>query len=151
VRRATEYEHNLLMPLGLTIFVLSFVLIASTAGPYLTRPSKIERVSINSANQVQPVTIDMNLASDLMQKRCSKCHNLDRVVGGRKDARGWLTTVNRMRKMPGADISETDAQMIVAYLAAQSPSWNSGTGMQMEVARACGSALRASPHSGSRI
>jgi mono/diheme cytochrome c family protein len=35
-----------------------------------------------------------------------------------------------------ADISETDAQMIVAYLAAQSPSSDSGTGIQMEVARA---------------
>ncbi|HEX3374724.1 MAG TPA: photosystem P840 reaction-center cytochrome c-551 [Edaphobacter sp.] len=35
-----------------------------------------------------------------------------------------------------ADISETDAQMIVAYLAAQSPSPDSGTGIQMEVARA---------------
>lgn len=136
VARYYKNQHNLLMPLGLTIFVLSFVLIASTAGPYLTRPSKIERVSINSATQVQPITIDMNLASDLMQKRCSKCHNLDRVVGARKDARGWLATVNRMRTMPGADISETDAQMIVGYLAAQSPSRDSGTGAQMEVARA---------------
>src|SRR6201981_308034 len=125
VARFYKNQHNLLMPLGLTIFVLSFVLIASTAGPYLTRRSKIERVSINSAAQVSPAAIDMNLVSDLMQKRCSKCHNLDRVVGARKDARGWLATVNRMRTMPGADISETDAQMIVGYLTAQSLSRDS--------------------------
>jgi hypothetical protein len=57
-----------------------FVLIASTAGPYLTRTSKVERVSIDPAGS-ELVTIDLNQASDLMQKRCSKCHNLDRVVG----------------------------------------------------------------------
>ena len=34
VARYYKNQHNLLMPLGLTIFVLSFVLIASTAGPY---------------------------------------------------------------------------------------------------------------------
>jgi len=81
IARYYTNQQNLLMPIGLTIFVLSFVLIASTAGPYLARPSKIEHVSINPGVQAQPVAIDMNEASDLMQKRCSKCHNLDRVVG----------------------------------------------------------------------
>ena len=37
IARYYRNQHNLLMPLGLTIFVLSFVLIASTAGPYLVR------------------------------------------------------------------------------------------------------------------
>jgi uncharacterized membrane protein len=120
----------------LTIFVLSFVLIASTAGPYLARPSKIERVAINPEVQAQPVPIDMNEASDLMQKRCSKCHNLDRVVGARKDAHGWMRTVERMRAIPGAGISDTDAQMIVSYLVSQNPVQDSGSAAKMEVARA---------------
>jgi ferredoxin-NADP reductase len=136
VARFYKNQHNLLMPIGLTIFVLSFVLIASTAGPYLARPSKIERVSINPAVQAQPVAIDVNQASDLMQKRCSKCHNLDRVVGARKDAHGWMRTVERMRAMPGADISDTDAQMIVSYLVSQIPAQDSGSAAKMEVARA---------------
>jgi len=85
IARYYKNQHGLLMPIGLTIFVLAFVLIGSTAGPYLARPSKIEQVSIDPA-RVPPVTIDLNQASELMQKRCSKCHNLDRAVGARKDA-----------------------------------------------------------------
>ena len=136
IARYYNNQQNLLMPIGLTIFVLSFVLIASTAGPYLARPSKIERVAINPEVQAQPVAIDMNLASDLTQKRCSKCHNLDRVVGARKDAHGWMRTVERMRDMPGAGISDTDAQMIVSYLVSQNPVQDSGSAAKMEVARA---------------
>ena len=71
VARFYKNQHNLLIPIGLMIFVLSFVLIASTAGPYLARPSKIERVSINPAVnpavRAQPVAIDVNQASDLVQ------------------------------------------------------------------------------------
>ena len=135
IARYYKNQHGLLMPIGLIIFVLAFVLIGSTAGPYLARTSKIEQVSIDPA-RVPPVTIDLNQASDLMQKRCSKCHNLDRAVGARKDARGWLATVNRMRAMPAAGISETDAQTIVSYLASQNRPEGSGIAARMEVARA---------------
>jgi ferredoxin-NADP reductase/mono/diheme cytochrome c family protein len=135
IARYYKNQHGLLLPIGLTIFVLAFVLIASTAGPYLARASKIERVSIDPA-QAEPVTIDLNQASALMQKRCSKCHNLDRVVGARKDAQGWLATVDRMRAMPSAEISDADARMIVSYLASQSRTQASGAAARMEVARA---------------
>ena len=139
IARYYKNQHGVLMPLGLTIFVLAFVLIASTAGPYLARVSKIEQVSIDPANA--PVTIDMNQASELMQKRCSKCHNLDRVVGARKDVQGWIATVNRMREMPSAAISQADAQAILSYLAYQSQlqssgPQNSGIDARMEVGRA---------------
>jgi ferredoxin-NADP reductase len=135
VARYYKNQHGLLLPIGLTIFVLAFGLIAATAGPYLARASRVEQVSIDPAH-VPPVTIDLNQAGDLMQKRCSKCHNLDRVVGARKDAPGWLATVNRMRTMPGAGISEAEAQMIVSYLASQNRPEGSGTMARLEVARA---------------
>jgi ferredoxin-NADP reductase len=135
IARYYKNQHGLLMPMGLTIFVLAFVLIASTAGPYLARATKIEQVSIDPAH-VPPVTIDVNQASDLMQRRCSKCHNLDRVVGARKDAQGWIATVNRMRAMTGAGISEADARTIVSYLASQNRPKGSETTVKMEVARA---------------
>src|SRR5579863_4352100 len=118
IARYYKNQQSLLMPIGLTIFVLAFVLIASTVGPYLARASNIEEVSIDPA-RVPPVAIDVNQASDLMQRRCSKCHNLDRVIGARKDAQGWLATVSRMRALPGAGISDTEAQTIVSYLASQ--------------------------------
>jgi len=135
IARYYKTQQGLLMPIGLSIFVLAFVLIASTAGPFLARVSKIEQVSIDPG-RVPPVRIDLNQASALMQKRCSKCHNLDRVVGARKDARGWLATVSRMRSMPGAGISETEAQTIVSGLASQNRPEGSDKVAQMEVARA---------------
>jgi ferredoxin-NADP reductase len=70
-----------------------------------------------------------------MQKRCSKCHNLDRVVGARKDAQGWIATVNRMRARPDAAISEADARLIVSYLASQYR-LEEGITARMEVERA---------------
>jgi hypothetical protein len=47
-------------------------------GWQIRRPARIERVSVSPAAHAQPMAIDMNQAGDLMQKRCSKCHNLDR-------------------------------------------------------------------------
>jgi ferredoxin-NADP reductase/mono/diheme cytochrome c family protein len=135
IARYYKNQHSLLMPIGLTIFVLSFVLIASTAAPYLARSSRVEQVSMDAA-QLPPVAIDLNQASDLMQRRCSKCHNLDRVVGARKDGQGWLATVNRMRALPAAEISESDAQAIVAYLASQHRAEGSASTTRMQVARA---------------
>ncbi|HTA43609.1 MAG TPA: photosystem P840 reaction-center cytochrome c-551 [Bryobacteraceae bacterium] len=135
VARYYRTQHNLLMPLGLAIFVLSFVLIASTAGPYLVRSSRVERVSIGPARN-QTAMIDLNRASDLMQRRCSKCHNLDRVVGARKDADGWRNTVDRMRAIASAGISETEAQTIILYLASQNRPNGSEQTAKMAVARA---------------
>src|SRR5215472_17602552 len=40
IARYYKNQHALLMPIGLTIFVLAFVLLASTAGPYLARTSR---------------------------------------------------------------------------------------------------------------
>jgi len=135
IARYYKNQQGLLMPIGLTIFVLAFVLVATTAGPYLARTSKIEQVSIDPA-PVPPAMIDLAQAGDLMQKRCSKCHNLDRVVGARKDTQGWRATVNRMRAMPGAGISDTDTQTIILYLASQNRPRGSQKAAQMEVARA---------------
>jgi ferredoxin-NADP reductase len=135
IARYYRNQHALLMPIGLTIFVLAFVLIASTAGPFLARATKTEHVSIDPGH-IPAVTIDVNQAADLTQRRCSKCHNLDRVVGARKDAQGWVATVNRMRMMTGAGISDAEAQTIISYLASQNQPRGSETTIKMEVARA---------------
>lgn len=118
VARYYKNHYSLLLPLGLTIFVLSFVLIAVTAGPYLARDTKIENVSLDAIDQ-PPVTIDINQAATTMQQHCSRCHNLDRVVSAVKDAPGWLKTVKRMQSLPGSGISDDDATVIVSYLTSQ--------------------------------
>jgi ferredoxin-NADP reductase/mono/diheme cytochrome c family protein/uncharacterized protein YjeT (DUF2065 family) len=127
IARYYRNQHSLLLPIGLAIFVLAFVLIASTTGPSLARATR---------PPAQAGLIDLNDASVLMQKRCSKCHTLDRIAGARKDAAGWTATVNRMRAMAGAGISEADAQTIVSFLTAQRRPPGSEKTAQMEVARA---------------
>jgi ferredoxin-NADP reductase/cytochrome c2 len=109
---------SLLMPIGLMIFVLSFVLIGITAGPSLVHQARMQTVSLEAID-LPPAAIDLNLAAATMEKRCSKCHNLDRIAGARKDAPGWLATVNRMRSLPDSGISQADSRIIVSYLASQ--------------------------------
>ena len=106
VARYYRSYHSVLLPLGLTIFVLSFVLIGIAAGPAL-------------AHRVQAVTVVEATAGDqarLMEKRCSKCHNLDRIESARKDASGWRITVNRMKALPDSGISDQDASAILSWL-----------------------------------
>src|SRR5580698_6354 len=80
VARYYKSYYSLLTPIGLTIFVLSFVLIAITAGPALAHRARMQTVSL-SAIDLPAASIDINLAAATMEKRCSKCHNLDRIVG----------------------------------------------------------------------
>jgi ferredoxin-NADP reductase/mono/diheme cytochrome c family protein len=118
IARYYKSYSSLLMPIGLMIFVLSFVLIGITAGPSLVHQARTQTVSLDAID-LPPAAIDINLAAATMEKRCSKCHNLDRIAGARKDAPGWLATVNRMRALPDSGISQADSRMIVSYLASQ--------------------------------
>ena len=135
VARYYKSYYSFLMPIGLVIFVLSFVLIGITAGPSLAHHARMQTVSL-AAIDLPPAAIDVNLAAATMEKRCSKCHNLDRIAGARKDARGWLATVNRMRALPGSGISEEDSRIIVSYLASQMAPKGSVAAASREVARA---------------
>jgi ferredoxin-NADP reductase/mono/diheme cytochrome c family protein len=123
------------MPIGLVIFVLSFVLIGMTAGPALVHRARMQTVSLNAIN-LPPAAIDINRAAATMEKRCSKCHNLDRIAGARKDARGWLATVNRMKALPDSGISEGDSRMIVSYLASEMAPKGPESAANLQVGRA---------------
>jgi ferredoxin-NADP reductase len=135
VARYYKSYHSVLMPIGLVIFVLSFVLIGITAGPSLAHHGRMQTVSLDSID-LPPAAIDINVAAATMEKRCSKCHTLDRVAGARKDARGWLATVNRMSDLPGSGISEDDSRIIVSYLASQMAPKGTSAAASVEVARA---------------
>src|SRR3984885_377963 len=135
VARYYKSYNSFLLPIGLVIFVLSFVLIGVTAGPHFFHETPKQTPSF-SAIDLPPAAIDMNLAAATMEKRCSKCHTLDRIAGARKDARGWLATVNRMRALPDSGISETDSRMIVLYLASRTAPRGTLSSEGLEVARA---------------
>src|SRR5580700_3370114 len=135
IARYYRNYYSFLMPLGLLIFVLAFVLIGITAGPSLAYRAKMQTVSLSSID-LPPTAIDINGAAATMEKRCSKCHNLDRIAGARKDARGWLATVNRMRALPDSGISEADSRIIVSYLASRTAPRDTAGSAGLEVARA---------------
>jgi len=135
VARYYKSFYSVLLPVGLVIFVLAFVLIGITAGPYFAHQTRMQTVSLEGID-LPPAAIDMNLAAATMEKRCSKCHSLDRIAGARKDARGWLATVNRMRALPDSGISEIDSQTIVSYLASRETPGGTPVSAGLEVARA---------------
>jgi len=135
IARYYKSYYGFLLPIGLLIFVLSFVLVAIAAGPYLIRNTNIRSVSLEEIN-LPNATIDLTQAASTMDQRCSKCHNLERVVAARKDARGWLATVNRMRKLPASGISEQDVKTIVSFLVSQNPPEQSGQRASFVVAKA---------------
>ena len=135
IARYYKTYYSLLMPIGLLIFVLSFVLIGVTAGPSLVHRARMQTVSLAGID-LPPAAIDINLAAGTMEKRCSKCHTLDRIVGARKDARGWLATVNRMRTQPDSGISDEDSRIIVSYLASELAPKGSTAAASLEVGRA---------------
>lgn len=120
VARYYKTYYSVLMPLGLIVFTLAFVLVMMTVGPYFIRRATIKDISLEAVNMGNK-QIDIEEAQNLTQKRCAKCHDLDRVVGVKKDAPAWLSTINRMRALPGSGISESDGIKILSYLVAQNP------------------------------
>jgi ferredoxin-NADP reductase/mono/diheme cytochrome c family protein len=135
IARYYKSSGTILVPLGITIFTLGFVLIASAAGPYLLRKVTVKDISLDAIHMGE-AKIDLQSSEELMQKRCARCHNLDRVVGARKDARGWLATVNRMRGLPGSGISEPDARVILSYLISENSINSSNVQGELAVGKA---------------
>jgi ferredoxin-NADP reductase len=117
IARYYKTYYSALTSLGLLIFCLAFLLVVLTAGPYLLRATSAKDISPATTNaSSQP--IDLRESEALMQKKCSHCHTLDRVIGAHKDATGWSATVHRMQNLPGSHISEDDASAILSYLVA---------------------------------
>lgn len=56
----------------------------------------------------------------LVEANCASCHSLDYVLMNSPflDRKGWDGSVTKMIKVFGAPISDTDAKIIVDYLAA---------------------------------
>ena len=53
----------------------------------------------------------------LIEKRCSRCHTLDRVYAVKKDREGCRTTVERMAAYASGVIPEKEIPIITDYLA----------------------------------
>jgi mono/diheme cytochrome c family protein len=57
-------------------------------------------------------------AQRLLATRCTVCHSLELIVQQRLDREHWSTIVKKMSSW-GAQLSEADMDMLVAYLASR--------------------------------
>jgi ferredoxin-NADP reductase len=133
VARRYRNQSSTLLPLGVLIFVIAFLLVAITSWRHIANFSAGETISLNRLG-LPGKTINGIEAAQLMQQKCSKCHNLDRVVGAKKDAKGWISTVIRMQSLPDSGLSDSDVRMIAAYLSSRTP--DDGEESRLSVERA---------------
>ena len=62
-------------------------------------------------------TLEEGEGRDLVVKKCTVCHDLERIPARRRDRLGWEDVVDSM-KSRGADITAEERQTIVDYLTA---------------------------------
>lgn len=59
---------------------------------------------------------DIRAACALAERRCSECHDRDRIVGAHKTREEWASTVEHMREMPGSTIAPDETDVILRCL-----------------------------------
>jgi hypothetical protein len=55
--------------------------------------------------------------ASIIESQCTRCHPVDRIKIAQHDAAGWQNTVQRMISVHGAQLDDTQAQAVVAFLA----------------------------------
>ncbi|MEO1228564.1 MAG: c-type cytochrome [Myxococcota bacterium] len=72
-----------------------------------------------SEARISQMPEELRQGYDVFASRCSRCHTLSRPLGaGITDPEHWRRYVRRMRRMPGAAISDEDAQHVLTFLEA---------------------------------
>lgn len=69
----------------------------------------------------RPVQLKAGDGKDTVVSQCSVCHSLDYITMSTAimDRVGWEKTVNKMIKVIGAPIEDSDKKIIIDYLANQ--------------------------------
>lgn len=102
--------------LGMTIFLFAFLLNAISAGHYYLYKGAVREVSISS---IDKETMNEDIGRQLIVKKCSKCHTLERIFRSFKDEEGWTRTVNRMALIDTPNIRDYNAKQIIFFLVKQ--------------------------------
>ncbi|MBA2543934.1 MAG: hypothetical protein H0V17_30100, partial [Deltaproteobacteria bacterium] len=66
--------------------------------------------------------IQIREACALTERKCTQCHDRERIVYARHNPAEWRNTVERMRRFPGSAISVADTDTIVRCLSYSSES-----------------------------
>jgi len=67
------------------------------------------------ANRAPGLTLPDGTGRELVQRTCSECHALERILGTRENRDGWVQIVNDMASR-GAIATDEEFDQIVAYL-----------------------------------
>jgi hypothetical protein len=59
---------------------------------------------------------DVVAACELTQRKCTACHDKDRIVTARYSAEEWRETVEEMRLLPGSTITAAERDIILRCL-----------------------------------
>ena len=102
---------NRLFGIGSFLFVLAFLVFATSSGYYLVR-------AIGTVpSEIQPkLGENLSFEKELFVVKCSKCHRLDKPLAAKKTPEQWQQTVEAMRVKDTSWISPEEATRITRFL-----------------------------------
>jgi len=110
-------RHGAKLPLlGLVIFMLAFALTGISAGYYALHRTNLSYTTLSA---LDADVLDLELGKTLTQKKCSKCHSLERVYRAFKSQEGWAATVNTMARIDAPNITRFHVKQVLNYLIEQ--------------------------------
>ncbi|MCW5211967.1 hypothetical protein VU04_03545 [Desulfobulbus sp. TB] len=114
-RRHAQLSTKLIM-LGLAIFGLSFGLTGITAGYYALHRSDYRYTMLSD---VDDEILNVEIGQKITNRKCSKCHSLERVYQSYKSDIAWTYTIHKMAELDYPNITKFDIKQIVGYLVQQ--------------------------------
>lgn len=69
-----------------------------------------------NAVDVSAYPAEMQARYRLLEKRCTRCHELERPLNAKVAEGGWTAYIRRMSRHPAAGISEAEQREIAAFL-----------------------------------
>ena len=114
-RRHAQLSTKLIM-LGLAIFGLSFGLTGITAGYYALHRSDYKYTVLSD---VDDDILNVEIGQKITNRKCSKCHSLERVYQSYKSDIAWTETIHKMAELDYPNITNFDVKQIVGYLVQQ--------------------------------
>ncbi|MGB5687060.1 MAG: hypothetical protein WBM35_14730 [Candidatus Electrothrix sp.] len=114
-RRHAQLSTKLIM-LGLAIFGLSFGLTGITAGYYALHRSDYKYAVLS---EVDDEILNVEIGQKITNRKCSKCHSLERIYQSYKSDVAWTHTIHKMAELDYPNITNFDVKQIVGYLVQQ--------------------------------
>lgn len=114
-RRHAQLSTKLIM-LGLAIFGLSFGLTGITAGYYALHRFDYRYKMLSD---IDDDILNVEIGQKITNRKCSKCHSLERVYQSYKSDVAWTHTIHKMAELDYPNITNFDVKHIVGYLVQQ--------------------------------